>query len=214
MANMFIYRSALLLTVLAAMASPVLAEEWAFDVFLDKSKIGKHTFTLDQNRQLTSRAKFNIKVFFIEAYSYVHTAKEQWNDDCLFSIDANTTENKIVTNVKGAQKEVGFEVSDGKKTQMLSSCAMTFAYWNPKILTQTKLLNPQNAEYLDTQFEKLATETITVKGKPVETMHYKLEGNLNGKNKLNIELWYNLKNEWVALKSITPEGYTINYKLI
>ena len=91
---------------------------------------------------------------------------------------------------------------------------MTFAYWNPKILTQSKLLNPQNAEYLDTQFEKLAPETITVKGKPVETTHYKLKGSLNGKNKLNIELWYNLKNEWVALKSTTPEGYIINYKLI
>lgn len=207
------YQTALLVTA-ALIVSPVMAEEWAFDVFLDKSKIGKHTFTLDQNRQLTSRAKFNVKVLFVNAYSYDHTAKEQWKEDCLTSLDANTTENKVVTNVKGAQKEAGFEVSDGKKTQNLSNCTMTFAYWNPKILVQSKLLNPQNAEYLDTQFEKLAPETITVKGKPVETTHYKLKGGLNGKDKLNIELWYNLKNEWVALKSITPEGYTINYKLI
>ncbi|PPC85844.1 MAG: hypothetical protein CTY37_07335 [Methylotenera sp.] len=207
------YQTALLLTA-AVIASPVMAEEWAFDVFLDKSKIGKHTFSLDQNRQLTSRATFNVKVLFVNAYSYDHISKEQWKEDCLASIDANTTENKVVTNIKGAQKEAGFEVSDGKKTQTLSSCAMTFAYWNPKILAQSKLLNPQNAEYLDTQFEKLASETITVKGKPVEATHYKLKGSLNGKNKLNIELWYNAKNEWVALKSITPEGYTINYKLI
>ena len=211
---MFQLKSVILLSVLAIVASPVLAEEWAFDVFLDKNKIGKHIFSLDQNRLLTSRAKFNVKVLFVNAYSYDHIAKEQWNEDCLAKIEANTTENKVVTNIKGAQKEAGFEVSDGKKTQNLGSCAMTFAYWNPKILTQSKLLNPQNAEYLDTQFEKLAIETITVKGKPVETNHYKLKGNLNGKNKLNIELWYNLKNEWVALKSITPEGYVINYKLI
>ncbi len=210
---MISYQTALLISA-ALITSPVMAEDWAFDVFLDKSKIGKHTFSLDQNRQLTSRAKFNVKVLFVNAYSYDHTAKEQWKEDCLASLDANTTENKVVTNVKGAQKEAGFEVSDGKKTQTLSSCAMTFAYWNPKILTQSKLLNPQNAEYLDTQFEKLAQETITVKGKPVEATHYKLKGSLNGKNKLNIELWYNEKNEWVALKSITPEGYTINYKLI
>ena len=211
---MFKYQSALLLTAAVVIASPAMADEWAFDVFLDKSKIGKHTFTLDQNRQLISRAKFNVKVLFVNAYSYDHTSKEQWKDDCLASIDANTTENKVVTNIKGAQKDAGFEVSDGTKTQNLGSCAMTFAYWNPKILTQSKMLNPQNAEYLNTQFEKLAPETITVKGKPVETNHYKLKGSLNGKNKLNIELWYNLKNEWVALKSITPEGYVINYKLI
>ena len=198
----------------AMFALPVMAEEWAFDVFLDKSKIGKHTFTLDQNHQLTSNAKFNVKVLFIEAYSYDHTAKEQWKDDCLASLQSHTTENKVVSNIKGTKKNTGFEVTDDKTTQILPPCTMTFAYWNPKILTQPKLLNPQNAEYLDTKFDKLGNETITVKGQLVETTHYKLKGSLNGKNKLNIELWYNEKNEWVALKSITPEGYTINYKLI
>ncbi|WP_020168307.1 MULTISPECIES: DUF6134 family protein [Methylotenera] len=212
--NNALAKSACLFLSTALIALPVMAEEWAFDVYLDKSKIGKHTFTLDQNRQLTSRAKFNVKVLFIEAYNYDHTAKEQWKDDCLASLEANTTENKVVSNIKGAKKDAGFEVSDGKTTQTLPTCTMTFAYWNPKILTQSKLLNPQNAEYLDTNFEKLGQETITVKGQPAEVTHYKLKGSLNGKNKLNIELWYNAKNEWVALKSITPEGYKINYKLI
>lgn len=203
---------AFLSTVIIAL--PAVAEEWAFDVFLDKSKIGKHTFTLDQNRQLTSRAKFNVKVLFIEAYSYDHTAKEQWKENCLASLDANTTEDKVLTNIKGTKINERFEVTDGKTIQTLPACTMTFAYWNPMILTQSKLLNPQNAEYLTTQFEKIGQETISVKGQPTETTHYKLKGNLNGKNKLNIELWYNNKNEWVALKSITPEGYIINYKLI
>lgn len=203
---------ALLATSLFAM--PAIAQQWAFDVFLDKTKIGTHTFSLDENRQLTSRAKFNVKVLFIQAYSYDHTAKEQWTEDCLAGLQANTTENKVVNNVKGEKKDAGFEVSDGSATQILPVCTMTFAYWNPKILTQSKLLNPQNAEYLNTQFENLGQETITVKGKTIATKHYKLKGDLKGKNKLNIELWYNLENEWVALKSITPEGYTINYKLI
>ena len=47
----------------------------------------------------------------------------------------------------------------------------------------------------------------------MDTKHYKLKGALGSKNKLNLELWYNLKNEWVGLKSITPEGYNITYKL-
>jgi len=212
--SLSVLRSFMVLLMMALFATPAMAEEWAFDVFLDKSKIGKHTFTLDQNRVLTSRAKFNVKVLFIEAYNYDHTAKEQWKDDCLATLEANTTENKLVSNIKGIKKDASFEVADGKTTQTLPACSMTFAYWNPKILSQSKLLNPQNAEYLDTKFEKIGQETITVKGQPVEAMHYKLKGSLNGKNKLNIELWYNAKNEWVALKSITPEGYIINYKLI
>jgi Family of unknown function (DUF6134) len=189
------------------------AKEWAFNVYLDKSKIGTHTFTLNNNT-LTSRAKFNVKVLFINAYQYDHTSKELWDNDCLSEIDVETTEDKVYTKVKGKKSDTGFEITDGKANQILPACTMTFAYWNPKILTQSRLLNPQNAEFLDTTFEKLGTESITVKGKVMETTHYTLKGALKGKNKLNIELWYNLKNEWVALKSTTPEGYIITYKLI
>jgi Family of unknown function (DUF6134) len=194
-------------------AAPLLhAKEWAFNVYLDKSKIGTHTFTLNDNT-LVSRAKFNVKVLFIEAYKYDHTSKEQWQNDCLTNIDVNTTEDKITTIVKGKKAASGFEISDGKTSQTLAECVMTFAYWNPKILEQNKLLNPQNAEYLDTTFTKLGNAKIDVKGKPTETTHYKLSGALKGVKKLNIELWYNQANEWVALKSVTPEGYNIIYKL-
>jgi hypothetical protein len=199
--------------MLVLFSSPLLAKEWAFDVYLDKSKIGLHTFKLDQNNLLTSRAKFNVKVLFINAYSYDHTAKEQWQGDCLSRLEANTIEDKVVTNVIGSQKDRNFEIGDGKASQILPECVMTFAYWNPKILQQSKLLNPQNAEYLDSKFEDLGTKSISVKGKPTETQHYKLNGSLNGKSKLNIELWYADNKDWVALKSTTPEGYEIKYKL-
>lgn len=189
------------------------AKEWAFDVYLDKSKIGQHTFNLSDANELTSKAKFNVKVLFIQAYQYDHKAIEKWNADCLTSLDAHTVENKVVSDVKGKQIDANFVVDDGKNKQKLPSCTMTFAYWNTKILEQAKLLNPQNAEWLDTKFTKIGMETIDVKGKKVEAMHYKLDGSLDGKNKLKIELWYTADNDWVALKSITPEGYTINYKL-
>ena len=199
--------------LLCLFSGALMAQEWAFDVFLDKNKIGKHTFILNNNT-LISKAKFNVKVLFINAYQYNHTEVEQWQGDCLSGLEAHTVENKAITDVKGAKNEMGFEVSKGETKQTLPACSMTFAYWNPKILKQKQLLNPQNAEYLNTEIEKLANETIMVKGKPTETTHYKLKGAIDGKNKLNIELWYNLSNEWVALKSTTPEGYIINYKLI
>ena len=57
-----------------------------------------------------------------------------------------------------------------------------------------------------------------VKGKATDTAHYRLLNAPSSKIKLDIELWYAQdstgKQQWVALKSITPEGYTINYKLI
>jgi hypothetical protein len=203
----------IILSACLLLAIPSLqAKEWAFDVYLDKNKIGTHTFTLDDNT-LTSKANFNVKVLFINAYKYNHTAKEQWAGNCLNALEAYTTENKVVTKVNGKLDDGAFKVKNGSQEQTLPACVMTFAYWNPKILEQSKLLNPQNAEYLDTTITKLGATKTEVKGIPTDTAHYKITGALKGVKKLNIELWYNQDNEWVALKSVTPEGYNIIYKL-
>ena len=205
----------LFLALFTMLVSPsVMAREWAFDVYLDKTKIGQHTFKLNNAQELVSQAKFNVKVLFINAYQYQHKAVENWQNNCLKTLEANTVENDVTTKVKGQLRDGNFAVDNGGDKQSLTSCPMTFAYWNQKILQQSKLLNPQNAEWLDTKISKVGTEMLDVKGEKVETTRYKLDASLNGKPKLDIELWYeNGSNDWVALKSITPEGYTINYKL-
>lgn len=195
-----------------AFNTPASAKDWAFDVYLDQQKIGTHTFSLNEN-QLLSQANFKVKVLFINAYDYQHTAQETWQDNCLTKLKAHTVENKVVMDVTAERKARAFEVNYNQSTQTLPECTMTFAYWNPKILTQKQLLNPQNAEYLETRIETQGKQTMMVRGRTVETTQYTILGALNGKNKLNITLWYDQNNDWVALKSVTPEGYKINYKI-
>jgi len=188
------------------------ANEWHFDVYLSDRKIGTHTFDLNDG-VLRSKASCKVKVLFINAYQYDHSATERWENDCLTNLTAHTKEDDKVYDVSGKKEANHFNVVYQQKTQQLPECTMTFAYWNPKILTQKQLLNPQNAEYLDTEIKKMGTETIDVKGHPTLTTHYKIFGFLNGKNKLKIDVWYDQKQNWVALKSITPENYEIIYKL-
>lgn len=193
------------------------AKEWAFEVWLDKQRIGTHTFSLDNN-QLQSRADFNVKVLFINAYRYQHQADETWQGDCLSTLKAHTEENKVVTDVSGQMQNSQFllEKSTAKnlEKQSLPGCIMTFAYWNPEILKQTRLLNPQNGEFLDTTVKTEGTKTLTIKGQDTLTHQYRLTGRYRGKDKLKITLWYDQKQEWVALESITPEGYKVIYKLM
>ena len=162
----------------------------------------------------------SVKFLFINAYRYQHTSKEQWKNDCLSGLDASTKENKILSKVSGhaanGQFLINSSVNEDKKTQSLPECVMTFAYWNPKILTQTKLLNPQNGEYLNTNFRLIGDEKIEFNGEQKNAKHYHLlaydSESMSDKPKLNIHLWYDSNNDWLALKSITPEGYTISYK--
>jgi hypothetical protein len=205
----------LILTILIYILPGIVsAKEWNFDVYLDKTKIGEHTFKLNEANELTSQASFNVKVLFINAYQYSHKAVETWQGGCLKSLESITLENNVTTKVKGQVSDGKFLVNDGKVSQELPECPMTFAYWNQKMLTQTKLLNPQNAQWLDTRIMKIGNEKLVVNGGEIETTHYKLDASLEGKQKLNIDLWYDSSNhEWVSLRSITPEGYIINYRL-
>ena len=150
-------RILLLSASMLLLASPLQAREWAFDVYLDKTKIGQHTFQLNNAQQLVSQAKFNVKVLFINAYQYQHKAVENWQNNCLTALEADTVEDSVNTVVKGQLNAENFVVDNGKETQTLPTCPMTFAYWNQKILTQSKLLNPQNADWLDTKITKLGT---------------------------------------------------------
>jgi len=189
------------------------AKEWSFDVWLDKQKIGTHTFSLDQSR-LQSRARFKVKVLFINAYRYQHQADETWQGQCLSQLTAHTEENKEITDVRGQQQDDQFVIEQKAGRQSLPACVMTFAYWNPEILKQSRLLNPQNAEYLDVTVTDEGRQTIQVKGQHMVAHQYRLNGKYQGKEKLKITVWYDEQQDWVALESITPEGYKIIYKLI
>jgi hypothetical protein len=192
-------------------SNPVAAREWPFKVYLDGKEIGQHSFVVNEKdgvRELLSSAKFNVKILFINAYSYDHIAKESWQGDCLTSLQAHTQENKEVTNVEGKLGDQAFLLDSPKGKQTLPACVMTFAYWNPKMLTQSKLLNPQTGEWLDIKIRSLGNEKIDVRGQQVQAEHFKLDA-----TKLKIDLWYSPDKEWLALKSTTPEGYEISYKL-
>lgn len=197
--------------ILAAISASAFAKEWRFDVYLDEKPIGEHRYVLNETangqRELVSQANFNVEVLFINVYEYHHIAREHWDGDCLNSLEARTEENQEVSVVQGRQEGSGFTLqSPGHRT--LADCVMNFAYWNPKMLSQTRLLNPQTGEWQDSSIIRLGKERIEFKGQAVEAEHYKLEA-----AKIYIELWYSAKYDWLALKSITADGYTIEYKL-
>lgn len=200
-----------LLALMLLLPNSASAKEWVFNAYLDGQNIGQHSFVqndANEFRELTSQAKFNVKVLFINAYQYQHSATEKWQGDCLVSLDARTQENKEISVVKGRLDGKVFLLDGPRGRQILPACPMTFAYWNPRILNQNKLLNPQTGEWLDVKISSLGSETIQVRGKSTEAERFRLEA-----TKMKIDLWYSPDKEWLALQSTTPEGYVISYKL-
>jgi hypothetical protein len=210
----------LLFSVLNIELAQAETQDWLFDVYLDNNIIGFHNFKLTNNNHLLSDAKFKVDFLFFTAYEYQHSSSEYWKNDCLTSLDATTKEDKSLSKVNAHIDSNNFvvhgNVDNNEIKKTLPDCVMTFAYWNPKLLTQTKLLNPQNGDYLDVNFSYEGYQKLDVKGESKSVKVYHLKGNssetLLDKPKIDIVLWYDKNNDWLGLKSITPEGNVISYK--
>ena len=85
---------------------------------------------------------------------------------------------------------------------------MSFAYWNPAMLEQSRLLNVQDGRYLEVQINREATEAFRLGSETVRAHRYSLNA-----EDLDITLWYSADDyEWLGLESATEKGYTLRYE--
>lgn len=185
---------------------------WMFDVYLDDSKIGSHEFRLEERAdgslRLNAKARFDVRILFINAFRYRHEIEETWSGNCLTGVVATTDSNGKQTEVQGEMTEDGFTVIAGGDETPLSDCVMTFAYWNPAFLEQQRLLNPQTGEFLDVDVEPLGDEPLVMSGETVPAKGYLV----TAKN-MEVRVWYSPDSEWLALVSPTKGGRKIRYEL-
>ncbi len=198
----------LALTCANALANP---KKWEFQVFLDDNTIGHHHFVVNDKgaeRELTTDARFDVKVLFVNAYRYVHDASERWRGNCLASLNARTDDNGKQSAVQADQQGERVTVVSPRGREALDGCVMSFAYWNPEILRQTRLLNSQTGQYETVAIEAMGEENITVRSAPVQAKRYRITGPKN-----TIDLWYSADNNWLALQSTLEGGRRLRYLL-
>jgi predicted GNAT family acetyltransferase len=194
----------------AAVASPP-RSEWHFTALLDGKPIGYHRFALTDagdGLELRSEAQFDVKFLLFVAYRYAHESRERWQGNCLQSISSRTDDNGKRFSVRGVETDGQFLLRDGQRQESLPACVMTFAYWNPAILHQTRLLNSQNGDYLEVRVTPVGRETILVRGTEVPAQRYALRG-----KGIAIDLWYSLTQDWLALESVTDGGRHLRYEI-
>jgi hypothetical protein len=198
-------------TSVMAFANDFANETLTFDVFLDGKKIGYHRFEIDgprSNAAVRSEASFDVKFLFVTAFSYRHSAEENWAGGCLNEIEARTDSNGKQLNVVGTRTDNGFVIDTGDREAELPECVMTFAYWNPGFLEQPRLLNPQTGEYLDVEVEELGNDLVEIDGREIPARSVRLTA-----RKMDITLWYSQNSEWLALESVAKGGRIIRYEL-
>ena len=198
-----VYLACLAAGLLAGAALPAAATgptgEWAFRALLDGEPIGQHRFSVSgegDERRVVSQADFAVKFLGITAYRYRHQATERWRGNCLTALDSTTDDD-------GKPEAVRID-----QTDVLKGCAMSFAYWNPAIQTQTRLLNAQTGQFETVQVRRTGSGSVEVRGKPVEANEFRITGAARP-----IVVWYTPRGEWVGLDSIVAGGRKLSYRL-
>ncbi|MEE4294085.1 MAG: DUF6134 family protein [Xanthomonadales bacterium] len=188
------------------------SDSWQFQVFLDDKEIGFHNYHLVENgeyRTLRSEARFEYRLLFVTLFRYAHENEETWSGDCLQSIRSQTDSNGTNYRLDGSLENDVFMLDSQDGTAQLPDCVMTFAYWDPDFLEQTRLLNSQDGSFLEVNVSSPEPDEIMVRGQAVPAKRYHLEA-----GDLSLNLWYSEDDEWLALESEVGGGRTLRYRAI
>ena len=188
------------------------SEELVFQVLLNDKDIGQHSFRVETaagRETVDINAEFDVTFLAIPVYSYDHRNRETWRGGCLETIEAFTDDNGDESRVEGQRRDSGFELAAaGKTIELQSDCVMSFAYWDKRILSQSRLLNSQTGEYLPIEIETVGTEQLQLGNGRVDADRYNLR---NRDEDIDISIWYDVESEeWLSLES-RVDGRVIRY---
>jgi len=213
-------RALTLMAAIATLATPVASvhakastapsAEWNFRVLLDGREVGWHRYVVRDDGEATqveSRAHFDVRLLFLNAYRYRHEARERWRGACLDTLESRTETNGDVEEVSAAARGDALMVVGPSGDLRHAGCVMSFAYWDPRILGATQLLNPQTGELLPVHVADRGTEVLQLSGRSVPASRHRLSA-----PGLQVDLWYS-GDRWIALEAPAPGGRLLRYEL-
>ncbi|MGJ7493381.1 DUF6134 family protein [Variovorax sp. ZT4R33] len=199
--------------LLSAVSHLSAAAETTFDfqVFLDGKPIGEHRFTVGgpaEARSVTSDARFAVKLLGLTVYRYTHRAVEQWRGNCLHSLVASTDDDGTASRVTAEAADDALKVTTPEGTQSIDGCVMSFAYWNPAIRQQSRLLNAQTGRHEVVQVSRVGSGPVEARGQTVPAVRWRIDGPAQP-----VDVWYTAQGDWVGLDSTVGGGRKLSYRL-
>ena len=181
-----------------------------FDVVRDKSKIGTHVLTFDQDGDtLTVNVAVELKVGVgpIALFRYTHKAVEVWKSGILFALDTETNDDGKPNKVTGRRTETGFMV-EGTKAILYGAPddAIPATHWNRNQLNGP-WINTQDGRLLHPVITPVGNESIpTADGGMIMADHFSLTGDAM------LETWYDAAPSWAGLSFKAGDGSSIVYQ--
>ncbi len=194
----------------APAAAPVHDQVWTFTATLDGKPIGTHRFSLtgDEGAHvLVSDARFDVKVLGLAVYHYDHHATEHWQGDCLASLVARTDDGGQETAVKAEPQGDALRIDGPAGDKTAPGCVMTYAYWNPALRHQTRLLNAGTGAVDAVQVSDAGAGMVAVAGHDVAATRWRIASPQGP-----VDVWTDAQGRWIGLDA-QVKGRRLSYRL-
>jgi hypothetical protein len=182
----------------------------SFAIFRKGERIGTHALSFSQNDDgLTVSTTVAMAVYLgpIRVFHYNHHSMEHWKSDRFVSMDAKTDYDGEAAWCS-VRNDGGVITVEGSKAAKYTAPAnaLPATHWNRSEL-QGPMINPQNGMLLRPAISDLGQCSLTMlSGSNEPAHHYAWRG------EDNLDLWYDSKDNWVALTAVTKSGETLTYQ--
>ena len=175
-----------------------------FDIYRNNNHIGKHVFSFKRKNdqlEVESEIKFEIKKFGVVLYKYHVTGKEIYKDGELVKFNSKTNQN-------GKDKYVNLVLENGELNIDGSSYKgkvpkeyLLGTWWNHSIVKADAQISAVSGRIIKQKVTFLGKENIELNGKIYKTLHFNFSSSdqkLSKDKKLNTDIWYDEKTlNWI-----------------
>lgn len=207
---MFYRISLFCLLVVSSLTQAGEQEFRVFSVRVDNKPSGTHQIVIqkrdDGSLSVSSQADVTVRIAII-TYRYSFRGAEIWKDGRLQQLSSTTNDNGKKHAVSLEATKDGLALKANGKESLVKGEPWLTTYWKLPPETQrgpaVTLLDADTGKLINAKMEKVGVEKISVVGKLVECVHYKLTGGVQ------VDLWYDGADRMVRQESIEEGHRTI-----
>jgi hypothetical protein len=162
-------------------------QRMSFAIMRNAIQIGQHDIAISTEGATTTvdfRTEIQVKVMFINAYSFGYAGREIWTQNNFVSFQSKTNDNGASHAVSATFDTDKTVIAADGKTISATGNVIPASFWNMAFLTRTDFFHTENGQLLKISVTDLGDEQISTRMGPKLAHHYRLTGGLER------DLWF------------------------
>jgi len=180
--------------------------EIKFEIYRNDNKVGYHNIIFSRDKGMLTvknQIQFEIKKLGISFYKYQSEGTEVYDQDgLLFTFNSKTSDNKKMKfcNIE-VKNNKNYLIEGTNYKGFLNKDFAISSYWNHEILKKKTQISGITCKVRNQKVTFLKNETINVKGLPVKTAVFNIQG-----EGLDTRIWYRKKDMAIARQILNQKG--------